>query len=62
MFINDEGKSGGEVRGAANAYTVSGWQKMIAKKPDLDQRKDSKGGAATTSGSEATPAASVKSW
>ena len=61
LFIGDDGKSGGEIRGAKNAYTVAGWEKMIAKKPDLDQRKDSKVGATTTATGD-TPAPAVKSW
>jgi len=59
LFINDEGKSGGELRDAKNAYSVAAWEKMIAKKPDLDQRRDSKGGAAATP--TETPVA-AKSW
>lgn len=65
LYIGDDDKTGGEIRGAKNAYSVAGWSKMIAKKPTKDQRKDSKGGSAApsakTSGSE-EGVASVKSW
>ena len=61
LFANLEGKSGGEIREAKNAYSVDGWKKMIAKKPTLDQRKDSKGGAVAPA--ENAPAAAPKaSW
>ena len=61
LFANLEGKSGGELRNAKNAYTVDGWKKMIAKKPTLDQRKDSKGGASAAASSESV-AAPKASW
>ncbi len=61
LFVNDEGKTGGEVRGASNAYSLAAWEKMIAKKPTLDQRKLSKGVAATTEQPSAE-APKVQTW
>ncbi len=64
LFIGADDKSGGEIRGAKNAYTVAGWSKTIAKKPTLDQRKHSKDGAIAPSTNSAAPeaGAKVKSW
>ena len=62
LFVNDEGKTGGEVRGASNAYSVSAWEKMIAKKPILDQRKLSRGDTQQAASEEAPVAPKIQNW
>ena len=62
LFISDDGKSGGEIRGAKNAYSVESWEKMIAKKPDLDQRKDSKGTGAASAAPASDEKPAVQTW
>ena len=62
LYVNAEGKSGGEIRGAKNAYTVASWTKMIGKKPVKDGRKHSKGGATPASSATPEAAAKVSSW